>query len=282
MTEQLTIQVERDGLVFDVFDSGPRDGEPIVLLHGFPERSTCWGAVVPLLNAAGYRTLAMDQRGYSPRARPRGRKPYRVTELALDVVAMLDQVLGKNERAHVVGHDWGAVVGWTLASLHSERVVTYTAVSVPHPGAFAKAMVRSSQGLKSWYMAYFNIPGLPEYVTRRFPKVMDHQLRASGMTDEGVARFRREIVEDGALPTALSWYRALPLNDPRDAFTPAKVPTTFVWSSADVALGRWGAEHTEAYVDADYHFVALEGLSHWLPTEAPDVLADAILSRVGG
>ena len=92
----------------------------------------------------------------------------------------------------------------------------------------------------------------------------------------------REIVDDGALTTALNWYRALPLSDPRDAQVKITVPTTFVWSSDDVALGRWGAEHTEEYVDADYHFVALDGLSHWLPTEAPDLLADAILSRVRG
>lgn len=272
-------QVEREGLVFDVHDQGPPDGEPVVLLHGFPERATAWRLVAPILNDAGFRTLAMDQRGYAPGARPRRRRDYRMSELTGDVAALVDRAGGS---AHLVGHDWGAVVAWELAARHPGRVRTLTAVSVPHPKAFLAAMVRSDQLLRSWYMGFFNLPLVPELVVDRAAGFFDTQLRKGGMTAEGVARFREEIVADGALTTALNWYRALPLNDPRRTGAVVRVPTTMVWSTDDVALGRWGAEHTEDYVDAPYRLVVLDGVSHWIPTEEPQALADAILDRVRG
>src|SRR5262245_51027850 len=138
-TEQRISTVERDGLVFDVLDDGPADGEPVVLLHGWPERATSWGRVAPILNAAGYRTLAMDRRGFAPGARPKRRRDYTLPKLGADVATLIDEVGGS---AHVVGHDWGAAAAWAVAGRHPEKVRTLTAVSVPHPAAFVKAMVR--------------------------------------------------------------------------------------------------------------------------------------------
>lgn len=273
--------VERDGLVFDVLDAGPIDGEPILLLHGFPERATSWRLVAPQLHAAGYRTIAMDQRGYAPRARPPRRRDYRVSLLAQDAVAVIDAVAGPGGAVHVVGHDWGAIVAWALAQHHAERVRTLTAVSVPHPGAFVSSLVRSGQLLKSWYMLAFQLPVLPETLLGRVRSASDRQLRHAGMTRADVDRVRTEIVESGALPHALGWYRALPFNDPRDLRARVTVPTTLVWSDQDVALARWGAEHTVRWVDAPYRFVELNGVSHWIPTQAPDALVEAVLDRVG-
>ncbi|GAA3531629.1 alpha/beta fold hydrolase [Nocardioides daeguensis] len=272
--------VERDGLVFDVLVDGPPDGEPILLLHGFPERATSWRLVAPLLHEAGYRTLAMDQRGYSRGARPRRRRDYRASELMADALTVVDALVGPQGRAHVVGHDWGAIPAWLLAAHHADRVASLTAVSVPHPQAFLTAMVRSEQLLKSWYMLAFQLPRLPELVLGRTDDLAARQLRAAGFTAEDVARFRTEIVEDGALPTALNWYRALPLGDPRLMRRRVSVPTTMVWSDQDVALSRWGAEHAGDWVDGPYRFVELGGVSHWIPTQAPEALADAILHRV--
>ncbi len=271
----------RDGLVFDVLDEGPRDGEVVVLLHGFPERSTSWRFVAPLLNEAGYRTVAMDQRGYSRGARPRRRRDYRGSELMADVLALVDAAAGPTGKAHVVGHDWGAVPAWLLAAHHPDRVASLTAVSVPHPQAFLTAMLRSGQLLKSWYMLAFQLPRLPELVLSRTGDIAARQLRSAGFTADDVARFRSEIVADGALPTALNWYRALPLGDPRLMRRRVSVPTTMVWSDQDVALARWGAEHAGDWVDAPFRFVPLEGVSHWIPTQAPEALAEAILDRVG-
>ena len=172
-------RVERAGLTFDVVDEGPLDGEPIVLLHGFPERATSWRLVVPALHEAGYRTLAPDQRGYSPGARPRRRRDYRLGELAADVVALIDR-LGPDAKAHVVGHDWGAVVAWALALRHAKRVHTLTAVSVPHPAAYVDGLLRG-QLVKSWYMAAFQLPFVPERLAGE-GGLLERQLRRSSRT----------------------------------------------------------------------------------------------------
>jgi pimeloyl-ACP methyl ester carboxylesterase len=268
------LRYRHDGWSFDVRDDGPLDGDPVVLLHGFPERGTSWRKVAPLLHQHGLRTYAPDQRGYSAGARPGRRRDYRMPLLVGDVVALLETI---GRPVHLVGHDWGAAVGWAVAAQHPALVRSWTAVSVPHPVAFAKAMVTSTQGLRSWYMGAFQVPLLPEWLggTRLF----EDSLRRSGMDEESLQRFRTEVVADGALRGGLMWYRAMLLPG-RDA-TPGKVrvPTTFVWSDGDVAVGPAGARRTPDLVDAPYDYVELEGVSHWIPTEAPERLAEAIVAR---
>ena len=267
----------RGELFFDVTDEGPEDGTPVVLLHGFPERASCWREVSPLLHAAGLRTYAPDQRGYSAGARPRGRSSYVVAELVADVVALIEEIGGP---VHLVGHDWGANVGWSVAARHPELVASWTAVSVPHPAAFVKAMRTTRQGLHSWYMGLFQLPLVVEGLARWAGGPVDQGLRRTGMTRAEVARFRTEIVEYGALPGALGWYRALPLSRGRGMGGRVRVPTTLVWSTADSAIVRPGVDWCEQYVDAPYELVVLDGVSHWIPSHAPQPLAEAILARI--
>jgi len=267
--------VHRGDLRFEVHDEGPLDGEPVVLLHGFPQRASSWGRVAPLLHDAGLRTLAMDQRGYSPGARPRLRTAYSTEGLVADLAAVVDAV---GQPVHVVGHDWGAVVGWAAAALRPELLRTLTAVSVPHPGAMAAACLRSDQLLRSWYVAAFQVPWLPERVlASRFG---EQALRASGMDPETLSRFRDEVVDAGALPGALGWYRALPFSHPRVARRRVGIPTTFVWSDGDTAISRVAAHGAGDFVDAAYSYVELVGVSHWVPEQAPAELAAAIIDRV--
>ncbi|GGO72353.1 alpha/beta fold hydrolase [Nocardioides deserti] len=269
-----------DGLVFDVHDSGPEDGDPVVLLHGFPERATSWRHVEPLLHAAGLRTYALDQRGYSPGARPEGRTHYKTELLAGDVAALI-RTIGRP--VHLVGHDWGAIVAWTVAGVHADLVRTLTAVSVPHPVAFKRAMTSSKQALRSWYIGLFQLPRLPELLLASTGgRFLDRMMIAAGMTAEDVARVQREVVDDGALPHAIGYYRALPLSDRSVMGRTVRVPTTMVWSTGDTALDRRGAELTGDHVDAPYELVVLDGVSHWIPTHAPEALAEAILERVAG
>jgi len=278
MTDRIRT-LDHDGLTFDVLDEGPADGTPVVLLHGFPERSTSWRYVAPLLHDAGLRTIAMDQRGYSPGARPRGRKSYRMHHLAGDVAALIERVGGP---VHLVGHDWGAAVGWAVAGRFPKMVSTWTAVSVPHPAAFARAMKSHDQRRRSRYMAFFNVPLLPELTARRAGGRFDQSMRKAGMTEDEVSRFRAEIVTYGALPHALGWYRALPLSKPGITDFQVTVPTTLVWSTRDVAIGREGVDGTERWVDAPYELVVLEDVTHWIPTQAAEECAQAILARVTG
>jgi pimeloyl-ACP methyl ester carboxylesterase len=276
MTDRIRT-LHHDGFTFDVVDEGPRDGKPVVLLHGFPERSSTWRLVAPVLHEAGLRTIALDQRGYSPGARPRRRRDYKVSNLVSDVAALIDEV---GEPVHLVGHDWGAAVGWAVTLRRPDLLRSWTAVSVPHPAAFARAMKTKSQRRRSRYMLFFNVPLLPELSARRAGGRFDQSMSRAGMTAEEVARFRQEIVAYGALPHALGWYRALPLLKPGETDHKTTVPTTFVWSDRDIAITRSGAEATKDWVDAPYQFLELPGVSHWIPTQAPDDCAAAIIERV--
>jgi pimeloyl-ACP methyl ester carboxylesterase len=191
------------------------------------------------------------------------------------VVALIETI---GSPVHLVGHDLGAAVGWPLATRHPELLRSFTAVSVPHPNAFLRAVGTSRQVLKSWYVAAFQVPVLPEKVASAGG--FEAALRRSGMTDDEVARFRREMVDEGALTHALMWYRAIPFSGRRHLSGKVQVPTTFVWSDGDIAVTEVGGLHTSKYVDAPYRYVELTGVTHWVPTQAPEALAEAILDRV--
>ncbi|HEX7321618.1 MAG TPA: alpha/beta fold hydrolase [Mycobacterium sp.] len=266
----------RDGLVFDVRDAGPSDGPVVVLLHGFPQRNDSWDAVIERLTAAGYRCLAPNQRGYSPGARPSRRRDYRMSELVADVGALIDASGAR--RVHLVGHDWGAAVAWGVAADMPERLATVSPVSVPHPAAFLKSFVTSRQGLVSAYMYFFQLPRIPEWLlTRRDGAVAVWSLRRAGQTAVVAERDARAMAEPGALTAWLNWYRAVPLSNLRAIRQRVAVPTMYVWSDGDIALLPRAAHNTARYVDAEYRFETMRGVSHWIPDAQPDQLADLLL-----
>lgn len=272
------------GLRFEVTDTPPAGGggtgEAVVLLHGFPQDRHCWDAVAPALAGAGYRVLAPDQRGYSPEARPAARRAYTVSRLAGDVLALADAVAA--ERFHVVGHDWGAGVAWYLAGRHPDRVSSLTALSVPHPEAFVRAMARSGQAARSWYMAAFQVPGLPELVlSRRGGEAMRTALMGTGLGAAGATRYAARAVDRAAMRGPLNWYRALPFGL-RDRAGRVGVPTLFLWGDRDGFVTRTAAELCGRYVDGPYRFEVLDGASHWLPEETPERVADLILRHLAG
>lgn len=277
MSQHRITSYERDGLVFDVVDSGPSDGAPVVLLHGFPQRASAWEKVSDTLVAARRRTLAPDQRGYSAGARPRSVWAYRTPELVDDVVALLDLL---DAPVDLVGHDWGAIVAWAVAAGHPDKVHSLTAVSVGHPAAFARSLLTSGQARRSTYMAVFSAPFVAERLLGTPGRWGQQLLGRGGMTPAMLDRYRREVVDAGALTGGLNWYRALPLSLARP-LAPVEVPTTLVWSTRDGALGRQQAELTVHYVHAPYELVVLDGVSHWIPDERPEELAQIILRRSG-
>ncbi len=272
----------RDSLVFDVTDQGPLDGPLVVALHGFPQRATCWEPTTRLLTAQGYRVVAPDQRGYSCGARPRGRAAYRISTLVDDVIALLETLSagGPSGGVHLAGHDWGAAVGWALAATRPDLLASFTAVSVPHPRAIARALRTGRQARMSWYVAAIQVPVVPELIARRWPGWIEHNLRRSGMDDLQIARFRREILDDGVLPTALAWYRAIGYGGP-GARHLIDVPTTLVWSDGDVAVSRAAVDRCAEFVRSDYRLRILPGVDHWIPERAPEQLAEAIIDRTG-
>ncbi len=267
----------REGMEFDVRDAGPADGEPVVLLHGFPQDRSAFDRMAPVLHGAGLRTLAPDQRGYSPGARPVGRADYRLREAVQDVLALLDAA--GLESAHVVGHDWGGLVGWALGAWYPERVRTLTALSVPHPAAMTKSLVSSDQGLRSSYVALFQLPVVPErLLLARDGAALRTMLRRGGLPDDAVDRYVRHMREPGALTAALNWYRALPYGA-RDAVGRVSVPTLHVWSTGDPFLGRAATEATHQYVTGPYRLEVLEGVTHWIPELAAERTAELVVAH---
>lgn len=268
----------RAGLTFDVVDSGTADKGTVVLLHGFPQTSYSWRHVAPILNEHGYRTIAPDQRGYSPGARPKGRFAYRIGELVSDIESLIIQ--SDAGHVHLVGHDWGAQVAWMLAATRPDLVSTLTTVSVPHPAAFVASMTQSDQLKRSWYMAAFQPPKIPELVIDRKPALIDRMLTETGMDAEMIADTHRLVIDSGALTGGLNWYRAIPFGKPGKIGKPITVPTTHVWSTGDAALARRGAELAGDHVDADFRLRILDGATHWIPEQNAAELTEIILDRI--
>lgn len=269
----------RGDLVFDVRDSGPADGPVVVLLHGFPQTSASWEQVTQALVAEGYRCLAPDQRGYSPGARPSRRADYRIGELVEDVLALVEA--SGAERVHLVGHDWGAAAAWAFAARHPERLASLTAVSVPHPAAFLRALPRSRQLLMSWYMAFFQLPVVPErLLTAGGGRLLVQALERSGQAPAPARRDAAAMV-GGALRGGLGWYRALPLSRPSSTDERVTVPTLFVATDGDVAISRYSVDTCARWVSGPYRLEVLTGVSHWVPDEAPQALSTLLLEQLG-
>ena len=260
-----------DDVDLNVFDAG--DGPAMLLLHGFPDSLALWRGVVPGLLEQGYRVIAPDQRGFGESSAPPGVHHYRIERAVGDAIGLLD-TLGIRS-AHVVGHDWGAVIAWYLAGLHPDRFLSLTAVSVGHPRAYANA--GPEQKRKGWYTFFFQLRGIPEWLLSR--KDFAYFRRWVHDYPEAEA-WIRDLSRPGRLTAALNWYRAnlspmLLGRHPR-----CRIPVLGVWSTRDFALAESQMTTSERYVDGVWRYERLEGQSHWIPLEAPEVLSRLILEFV--
>jgi pimeloyl-ACP methyl ester carboxylesterase len=276
MTSERLTQFTNGPYTFDVIDSGPLDGTPVVLLHGFPERASCWDAVSEQLHAHGFRTYAPDQRGYSPGARPRSRFAYGMPALTSNIVALIAAIDGGP--VHLAAHDLGGTVAWSLAANHPELVSTMTVAS-PHPGAFLRSALTSRQGLKSYYMVMFQTPWLPERIlsSRRGQLA----LRKGGMTKDMVADYQSGIVEYGALRGGLAWYRSFTRVARKQLGKKVAAPTTIIWAERDAFIGRKAQEISERWTTGPHEFEIFEDASHWIPNERAAEFAASVVKRVG-
>jgi pimeloyl-ACP methyl ester carboxylesterase len=269
------------GYSFEVTDTPSAGGgggrQVALLLHGFPEDRHSWDGVASALAAAGYRVLAPDQRGYSPGARPAARSAYTLSRLAGDVLALADAA--GVQRFHLVGHDWGGALAWYVADHYPGRLISLAALSVPHPQAFLRALASSNQAARSWYMAAFQLPGLPELVlSRRGGEAMRAALVHSGLDPGTAARYASRAADRPALRGPLNWYRAIPLGL-RERTGRIEVPTLFMWSDGDRFVSQAAAELCGRYVSGHYRFEVIEGASHWLPEEAPERVAASLVAH---
>ncbi|MGH2686149.1 MAG: alpha/beta fold hydrolase [Actinomycetota bacterium] len=277
--EQIEIPV--GDLVFEGLADGPDDGELVVLLHGFPQTSWSWRHQLAALAEAGYRAVAPDQRGYSPRARPDGVEHYRIAHLLADVLAIVDWLGG--HQFHLVGHDWGAALAWQLAGRYPQRLRTLTALSVPHPMAFSQALRGeggSDQAARSSYMEIFRTEGSEDLMLADGAQGLRDLYLRSGMPEADAERYLETLTQPGALRAALNWYRAMDVASVA-GLGPITTPTLFIWSTDDTAIGREGAERTADHVEGPYRFEVFEGVSHWIAEEAPGGLNEVLLAHLG-
>ncbi|PAP76444.1 alpha/beta fold hydrolase [Rubrivirga marina] len=273
---------EGTGVRLHVVEAGPADGPLVLLLHGFPEFWFGWRHQLPALAAAGYRVWAPDQRGYNRSDAPPETAAYTLDRLADDGLALLDAAGA--DRARVVGHDWGAVVAWWLALRDPERVDRLAILNVPHPVAFRQFLRRPSvQWLRSWYMAFFQIPALPEIALRRLGARALRVTSAPGtFSDADLARYREAWSRPGAARGMLAWYRAAArygLGD-RGLDPTVRPPTLILWGDADAALDARLAERSAALC-ADVRLRMVPGVSHWVQHEAPAVVNAELLAFLG-
>ncbi|HEV2461506.1 MAG TPA: alpha/beta hydrolase [Ktedonobacterales bacterium] len=249
-------------------------GTPVVLLHGFPDTSFLWRHQIPALVGAGFRAIAPDLRGRGQSDKPERVEDYRLSAILTDVAGLMD-ALGI-ERAHVVGHDWGAPLAWILAALLPQRVDRLVAISVGHPAAMAHPTLEQLQ--KSWYYLLFAIPGLAEAALQ---KDAWHLLREFLQGSGDIERYFQDLSEPNALTAALNWYRA---NVPPERFLappsrlPAvQAPTLGIFSTGDNYLTEEAMVRSAEHVTGPWRYERLAGVSHWIPTEAADWLNGQLL-----
>ncbi len=268
--------IERDGIALDVRDSGT--GPPVLLLHGWPDTKDVWRHQVPALLAGGYRVITADLRGFGDSSRPTDVDAYTAPAMVGDVLGILDHLA--IDRAHLVGHDWGAAIGWLTAALVPQRVATLTALSVGHPAAFRAAGWRQRE--KSWYMLLFQFPGIAE----QWLRADDFRNLREFSTHPDIDSVVERLADPQALTASLNLYRAIlppaSLIDPPVALPPVPAAVMGVWSSGDRALTEEAMTGSTAHVTGPWRYERLDGAGHWMQLDAPQVLNALLLDFLDG
>ena len=257
VTEQRTLRI--NGLDMHVLLAGT--GEALLLLHGFPDSSQLWRKMIPGLVAAGFRVIAPDQRGFGSTTAPSEAADYSIARIAADAIALLD-ALGI-ERAALMAHDWGSIIGWRLAADHPDRFSRFVALAVGHPNALAAVGIR--QMLKSWYVLLFQLRRIAEVIVRAGDFFV---LRWITRHEPEVAIWRRDLSRPGRLTAGMNWYRANFTALTKADFPSARIPTLGIIGSADVALTETQMANSGRFVDASFDWHLIDGAGHWLPLHA--------------
>jgi pimeloyl-ACP methyl ester carboxylesterase len=263
--------VEANGLRFHVRDEG--SGAPVILLHGFPDTGDLWRHQVPSLVHDGFRAIVPDMRGRGRSDRPAAAEAYRLSTIVRDVTGILDAL--KVERAHVVGHDWGAAVAWLVAALAPERVDRLVVLSVGLPGATTHSTLEALQ--KGWYRILILFEGVSEALLQRDNWYLLRELLRGAADTESYIKI---LSEPGALTAGLNWYRAN-LSPESIVFPQARLPTIQartlgIWSTGDLYLTEEAMVRSKERVASGWRYERFEG-SHWIPLDQAERLNALLL-----
>jgi pimeloyl-ACP methyl ester carboxylesterase len=279
--EQITIA---PGLTFDTLAAGERGAPLVLLLHGFAESMHCWDAQIAALSGKGYRAVAPSQRGYSSGARPdlAVSANYHIDRLMEDAMAIAAACGHGETRFHLVGHDWGGSIAWSLADRYPRRLASLTILSRPHPNAFNRAlqMPDGEQARRSKHHRAFLEPDAADVVLADNAKWLRERLAANRVPNEAIERHLSVLGNKDAMEGALAWYRAR--GAIRGPLGPIRVPTLYIWGDADDTVGRPAAEGTIDFVAAPYRFEVLPGVGHFAADQLPDRVSELMLQHVAG
>jgi pimeloyl-ACP methyl ester carboxylesterase len=271
------VTIAANGLAFEVLTAG--SGDRLALcLHGFPEHAISWRHQIPLLVKLGYRVWAPNQRGYGNTTRPKDVAAYDPALLIADVAALIDASGATS--VTLIGHDWGAAIAWLFALRGARPLEKLVILNVPHPAAFSRALRHSwRQKLRSWYMGFFQLPVVPEFVlgydrARAIGEAFSRSAVDSTRFPREVTDFyRARASEPGAIWAMLAWYRAAArggmARQMRLGVPNIEIPTLMIWGEEDVALGKETTYGTHRYVK-DLTISYLPGASHWVQQDAPE------------
>jgi epoxide hydrolase 4 len=278
--------IETNGIRLHIVTAGDPNGRPLILLHGFPEFWYGWRKQIPALASAGYRVIVPDQRGYNLSDKPRGIQSYRTDELSRDVIGLLNHF--GIEKANLAGHDWGAAVAWSAAIDHPQRIERLAILNVPHP-AVMLATLRTSprQMLKSWYIVFFQIPGLADWLLRLNQFTVTARLltssgKAGTFTLEDLTEYKKAWAQPGALPAMINWYRAaFQGRSTHQAVRRVHIPTLILWGKRDVALIVDMAQKSIELCDKG-RLVYFEKATHWVQLDEADAVNRQLIAFFNG
>ncbi len=276
-----TTYLKTNGIKLHVVMAGPQSGQPVILLHGFPEFWYGWRKQIPALVEAGYRVVVPDQRGYNLSDKPKGVKSYRMNTLVKDILGLID-ALGY-DKVHLIGHDWGAMVAWVFAIWHPEYLHKLCIMNVPHPAVMLNFLRRGDpeQLRRSWYAFFFQLPWLPEYFLRKnnwhnAARALRGSRRSS-FVKEDILEYKKAWAQPHALTGMLNWYRALMRYRPRMPKEPrVTIPTLMLWGMKDKALSHRMARPSIDYCD-NGNLVLFEDATHWVQHDAPNEINTLLL-----
>lgn len=262
-----------NGLHMHFVSSGT--GRPVLLLHGFPDTHAIWRHQIPALTAAGLQVIAPDLRGYGRTDAPSDTAAYSINFLADDVLRLMDAL--EIEKASLVGHDWGGLIGWHLAMHAPDRFDRYAALSIGHPAAIARAGM--SQHLRFWYVLVFKAPVLAEKLLRANDWFVLRQMIKDSVQQE---IWRGPLEPEGRLTAALDYYRAnFKATAPR-CWKPVDIPVLGVWSDRDPALGKKQMADSVQHCRAGFRFEQLSGADHWMQLSATQRLNALLVDFLAG
>ncbi|HQX15747.1 MAG TPA: alpha/beta hydrolase [Anaerolineales bacterium] len=266
--------INTNGIRLRVVQAGPKSGIPVILLHGFPEFWYGWRKQIPALVKAGCRVIVPDQRGYNLSDKPKDKKDYDVFTLVDDVLGLIKAL--DYEKVNLVGHDWGAVVAWTLAVTHPEKLHKLTVMNVPHPAVMQKFLRRDFEQMRrSWYVGFFQIPWLPEKIFttnnfRRLARAVQGSAKKNSYTDADMEKYKEAWSQPDAITSMLNWYRAIVQHPPQlPEDVRVKVRALMMWGMKDFALSHRMARPSMDYCD-EGNLILFPEATHWVHLDAAD------------